>query len=93
MGKEKNYLLKCNCGCGMINFSVWDIDEDEQWMGISHYPEGFGAYQVAQFWFRVKIAWRFLIGKQFWLWDIQAPLEKFINTLRQIITDYDNGEF
>lgn len=94
MDKEKDYLLKCNCGCGIICFNRWFWEKaGEDWIDISHYPLGFSAHQEAKFWHRIQVAWKFLIGKQYWLWGVSAPTEDFIDTLRQIVEDYDNGEF
>ncbi len=83
METEKRVLIRCECGCGIIEFCQWDF-KDWHDITISYYPLGFYGYQ--RVWLeKLKAIWKILTGQYYSFFDVTVMKEEFEEKIRKFM--------
>ena len=63
MSDKKEFMIRCDCGCSVIAFELFDWDDD--YVCMSYYPSR--EHSILQ---KVKLAWNILTGKEYLFWEV-----------------------
>lgn len=76
MKLNKTYILKCECGCGIVTLTHEDEEDFGNNVYIEIYPHGFyvNQYPLIE---RIKAIWQIIRGKSYRAYDIIVPWEEF----------------
>jgi hypothetical protein len=90
MENKKEYLFTCDCGCGIIKYTLWHEDNDEM-IFIEHYVSSFYTRQnflFGELWQRIKLAWMMLRGKEFSLYDIVISNKEDVERFKKFLKEF-----
>lgn len=81
---NKKVLLECDCGCGIIAFSMWG-EGDESY--ILYYSMDFGSKQP-NLWGKIKekagLLWAILCGKEYRFFEVTTTNKKLLELSEEI---------
>ena len=89
MDETKKALIKCDCGCGIIELIQWDFQDWDD-VSVSYYPLGFYAYQKV--WLeKLKAIWKILTGKYYDLYSVSVSKEEFYKKIKNFLEEKEGG--
>ena len=85
-------ILRCNCGCGILEINKWDFGEDNEDYSLIYWvPAFYGKQQdnlLQTIKERVIRIWQIARGKEFYLYEVVATkeeLQTFVSELSKML--------